>query len=201
MGYTYGIKWTDELILSELNKMITELKLSTFPTHTEMFDFFGNYKLSVKITKSGGTKKWADIVGLPIKNCESKMGDDFENICMQKLIDFDFDCEKMKPRYPYDLTANGNIKIDVKSGFTVKNENGRYFTFNLEKRNPTCDIYVLYCLNGDKSIYKTFIIPSVFVNGRTQLSMGITSKKYDKFINRWDYFKIYDDFYKKIIGE
>lgn len=201
MAYAKGIRWTDELIMSEIRGMVEALKLETFPSHSEMIEYFGNYALAVKVTKSGGTRHWANVLGLPIKSCESEMGNDFELCCMGTLIEQGFDCEQMRPRYPYDLTANRNIKVDVKSGFVVNNSNGKYYTFNLEKSNPTCDIFVMYCLNKNQSIFKTIVIPSAVVCGKTQLSLGLTSEKYDQYVDGWEIFKTYDKFYKSILGE
>lgn len=201
MAYAHRRKWTEREVINEIMGMVDTLKMKSFPTHSQMLDYFGNHALLVKVSKSGGSRHWAEKVGLPIMNCESELGNDFELLCMAKLIDIGFDCQQMNPRYPYDIAANNHIKIDVKSGFRVDNANGIYYTFNIQKFFPTCDMFVLYCLNSDKTIFKTYVIPSLFLQGQSQVSLGIESKKYDKFINRWDYFQKYDDFYKSILGE
>jgi hypothetical protein len=200
MAYAHGRKWTEQAVIDEIMGMVESLKLKSFPTHSQMQKHFGNSALTVKISKSGGTKYWANKVNLPILNCESELGNDFELFCMDKLISIGYDCEQMKPRYPYDIAVNGCIKVDVKSGFAFENYGKtKYFTFNLEKRNPTCDIYVIFCLNQDKSILKTYVIPSKFLLGKTQLALGFTESKNDIFIDKWDYFEKYNNFYSTII--
>lgn len=100
----------------------------------------------------------------------------------------------MSVKHPYDLLVNSNIKIDVKTARLYTSEHGNsYYTFNLEKKNPTCDIYIFYCVE----IEKILIIPSKFLR-QTQLCISENSK-YNRYTNRWDYLKIYDNFYKEVV--
>lgn len=196
MGYAHGTEWSEELIIEKINEVINGLELKTFPTKSQMKEYFGNNALADKLSRTGGIKFWANKLNLNTKDCESKIGESYEMLCIQKLEELGFDCEQMKPRYPYDLTANNHIKVDVKSGFLFGNSGSSpYYSFNLEKSNPTCDIFVVMCLNGDKSIKKTYIIPSCVLYGKTQLSIGVNSSIYDKFLDRWDVFDDYKHFY------
>ena len=202
MGYAHGTEWSEELIIEKINEVINGLELKTFPTKSQIQGYFGNSALADKLSRTGGMKFWANKLDLATKECESKVGDGYEMLCIQKLEELGFDCEQMKPRYPYDLTANNHIKVDVKSGFLFGNSGGSpYYSFNLEKSNPTCDIFVVMCLNGDKSIKKTYIIPSCVMYGKTQLSIGIKSSIYDKFIDRWDIFDEYNCFYSSLVDK
>ena len=79
-----------------------------------------------------------------------------------------------------------------------KNGQSPYYSFNLEKSNPTCDRFVVFCLNKDKSIHKTYIIPSSVLYGKTQLSLGVNSSIYDKFLDKWQIFNDYNTFYNSI---
>ena len=199
MGYSNGTRWSDEKIIESIKEVVDKLDLKTFPTKTQMESYYHNSNLRATITRTGGSKYWADMLGLPIKDCESKAGEIFEFYCLEKLEDMGYSVSKMKPHYPYDLAVNNHIKVDVKSGYVLNNYgNTGYYTFNLYKAYPTCDIYVIYCLNDDKTIEKTYIIPSAFLLGKTQLTLGKTKSKYDQFIDRWDYFEIYDKFYSKL---
>ena len=74
---------------------------------------------------------------------------------------------------------------------------GSFYTFNLEKKNPTCDIYICYCLNEIDEITKVYIVPSKVMYGKKQLSVGEVSSMYDIYKNNWEILKIYDDFYKQ----
>lgn len=203
MAYAHGTKWTESMVIDRLNEVVEEKNLDHFPTHSELIDYYNNNALASKLAKSGGTKYWSNKLGMKQVSCESKFGDKYEEYCMEQLEKLGYECEKMKPRYPYDLTANKHIKIDVKSArlFTsVTNSNSKYYTFNLEKTNPTCDIFICYCLDENNKLAKIYIIPSVELYGKTQLSLGVYKSKYDKFINRWDIFDFYDSFYKKSIA-
>lgn len=185
MGYTHGEKWNEEKILQEVKKVVAKTGQKTMPTHKELFDFFGNYKLTNAMAKRKGTKYYANILGLSIKECESKMGEDNEFYCSIQINEIlGLDSQKTAPRYPYDLLVENSVKIDVKSAKLFKINNTQYFTFNLEKTHQTCDLYVFYCIENDV-IVKTLIIPSYILSGKTQLSIGHKSK-YDKYIDRWD---------------
>lgn len=78
----------------------------------------------------------------------------------------------------------------------VMNKHSHY-TFNLEKKNPTCDIYVAFCVDDYLNPIKTYVIPSKFLH-LTQLSIGRYKSKYDRFLDRWDYIDVFDKFYKQL---
>lgn len=199
MGYTHGKQWTEENTISAIKEIMEKLDIKRFPTKSEMKEYYHNSSLQDRISRSGGVKFWAEKMNLPVKECESKTGENFETNCLMQLEELGFDVSKMQVRYAYDLAVNKHIKVDVKSGFLFHNYgNGEYYSFNLEKSYPTCDIYVIYCLNEDKSIAKTYIIPSLFLFGKTQLAIGKNKSKYDKFLDRWDYFDVFDKFYSEI---
>lgn len=196
MGYSHGTKWTDEMIEQEIRGVMKKGNLTSMPTHSQMDTITGNKGLSVATSKRGGTKYWADRLGLDNKPCESSFGHEYECECMNKLISLEYDCELTKARYPYDLIANGNIKIDAKSSNLYYGKNGCFYTFNLEKSMPTCDVYVCYCVK-EGEIQRVYIIPSCVLSGKTQLSIGEVQSKYDRYIDAWEIIKQYDKFYKQ----
>lgn len=200
MGYSHGKKWNDERLEQEIKEVMQKAKIDSMPTHSIIASVNGNFALSNAIRRHGGTRYWADKLGLEIKSCESAFGYDYECECMNYLISkFDYECELTKARYPYDILVNNNIKVDVKCGHLYKGKQGSFYTFNLEKSKPTCDIYVCYCLNDEK-IVKTYVIPSCVLSGKTQLSVGVNTSKYDKYIDSWGIFPRYNDFYTQIIS-
>jgi len=200
VGYSHGKKWNDDIVIERLREVTCALELECFPTHSQINEYFGNTSLSCKISKSGGTKYWCKRMGLKEKMCESKLGDNLELFCISQLLNMGYESEKMKPRYPYDILVNNNIKIDVKSGFAFENYgDSPYYTFNLDKKYPTCDMYVVYCLNKDKTVYKTYVIPSCILYGKTQLAIGYVKSKYDKYLSKFNFIKIYDEFYKQLL--
>lgn len=188
MGYTHGIKWSDELICTELKEVMRILGINTMPTHSQMDEVFGSEALTNAVVHHGGTMRFAKLIGAEIKECESKFGDKYENLCAKEISDrYGFVVEKMKPRYPYDLLVDGSVKVDSKVSKLYVNNKKKisFYTFNLEKKNPTCDVFVCYCINNNDQIVKTIIIPSSAVTGQTQLSTGV-SGRWDKYINNWD---------------
>lgn len=191
MSYTCGTKWTDELICAELKETMRVLNIKTMPTHSQMTTVFGNQKLVNAVVHHGGTKKFANLIGAEIKECESKLGDKFERLCSDEIRKrFGYRVVQMKPRYPYDLLVDGSVKVDSKvSKLYINNKDKTcFYTFNLEKKDPTCDVFVCYCINNEEQIVKTAIIPAAATSGKCQLSFGLNSK-YDKYIDNWDFIR------------
>lgn len=197
-GHSHGCNWTDSDIEKSIFDVMKTLGIDTMPSHSQMETVLGNASLSGAISKRGGSEFWASKFGLEVKACESKTGKDLEEFtCLKIENSLGIPCELMRPRYPYDIMAGRNIKIDVKAGFTAHNANGNYYTFNLEKASPTCDLFIAYCLNDDKTIKRTYVIPSAILSGKTQLSVGeITSPMYDKYLDAWQYVVTYNQFYQ-----
>lgn len=200
MGYTHGRKWDECSIIEEIMKIVNDFNMNTFPTHREMNLYFNNNSLSVAVSKHGGTEYFSQKLNLKIKRCESAFGEKYELFAIKHIKEkTNLDSEKMKLRYPYDVLTNKNIKIDIKVSKRFKANNGYYYTFNLEKINPTCDIFIAYCIDEEDNIDRVVIIPSCVTRGLTQLSFGKNKSKYDKYIDNWDVIKKYDDFYNNII--
>jgi hypothetical protein len=197
MGYALGIKWNDELIATEIYKVMKSLNIDRMPSNQEIKIVTKNNKLANAIRRHGGFYYWADKLGIPVKECETKLGKKYESILKKYMETQGWEAEQMGARHPYDLLINENIKIDVKASkrYYYSDQN-YYYTFNLEKKNPTCDIYVCFCLDDNEGFDKVLIIPSKFLH-KTQLSIGIESI-YDKYIDRWDLIDKYNEFYRKL---
>ncbi len=191
------IKRTKEDIFKELKLIINELKLNRMPSRSEIIECCGDNSLHNAIVRSGGYYKWAEVLNLKIKKSETLMGLNYEQVCAKYLTSKNYKVETTSIKAPYDLLVNNNIRIDVKSGCAYDLSGNRVHTFGINKKDPTCDIYVLYGLNEDGiDIEKTFIIPSKNLK-ITTLSVGRQSK-YNKYIDKWDYIDQYDKFYKTI---
>ena len=197
MGYTHGKKWNDELIEKSIFKVVNDAKLNAFPTHKQMDEVTGSKALSNAVSKHGGTNYWAEKLGLEIKPCESKFGEEFELKTMEYIKHMGYLCKKTPVRYPYDILVENNIKVDVKCSNLVQGRQGEYYTFNLEKTMPTCDIFVCFCITDE--LPRIYVIPSIVLSGKSQLSVGKNTSKYDKYLDQWVYFRRYDEFYQKVM--
>lgn len=192
MGYTHGIKWSDTKIKEEIYKIMKTLNINRMPSCNEIKIVTKETSLCNAIMRNGGVKKWANILNLSLSECNTRTGQDAEYKIKSILENKGFKVDKMQLKHPYDLLVNDNIKIDVKISNKYKSDKGwNSYCFNLEKKYPTCDLYILNC-NDDNKI---LIIPSKFLK-QTQVCITDKESKYDKFINRWDYIRYYDDFYK-----
>lgn len=201
MGYSHGVVWNDQTILDEIKTMVDALNMSTMPTFSQMNNFFGDTRLSNAIAKHKKSKYYAAILGLDTKQSHTELGKEYEEICFNFIEEnLGMECELTSTRFPYDILVERSVKIDVKVGRVFDNYgNSKYFTFNLEKKNQTCDVFVFYCIGTDGRIAKIFVIPSYVLSGKTQLAIGVFGSKYDRYIDRWDFLVKYRDFIKSAI--
>lgn len=195
MGYVQGTRWTNELIEQEIIKVKEALNLSRMPSNSEVKSVVGN-GLACKISKTGGYKYWADKLNLKMKYSETKLGREYEEKIMKLLQSKGCEVEQMSIKHPYDLLVNLNIKVDVKVSNLYRGEKGEFHTFNLEKHNHNCDLFICVCVTDDE-IVKTLVIPSKFLMKVSQLSIGNNSV-YDVFKDRFDYIEKYDVFYNQL---
>ena len=181
------ISWTPQKIEDAIREVIDHKGIDYFPSHSEIVEYYGNRALAVAISKHGGTRFWASKMGIDVKECESKFGNDAEIIAMDEIeANTGLIAEYTNARYPYDLLVDKSVKVDVKaSKLYRKGQHNFACTFNLEKKKQTCDIFILYCYDSDYSIYKRLIIPAVTLSGQTQIGVSQQSK-WNIYVDRWD---------------
>lgn len=189
------IKWTEETIREALEKMISETGITHFPTHKELNDFYGNHALSVVLSRRGGTRRWCKILNLSPRACSNTcFGNKYERKAIEDIEkETGIKSELTKERYPYDVYTDNGTKIDIKASMPMRGRNFECWSFSLEKRVPTCDIYIFYCIGWDDEVKKRVIIPSCAIAGIKQMSIGGLCR-YDNYIERWDLIKEYDVF-------
>ncbi len=188
MGYSRGFRWTDKDIKRGVLNVVFACGLDRMPSQKECINYYGDYRLTNAVSKRyGGWYALAKELGLPIKKSETYLGKIQETNACEMLIAKGFDVEKMPQNFPYDILVDNCVKIDVKASHLYRGKQGNFFTFNLEKKYATCDIYILLTLNDKEEITNTFIVPSKFVMNNTQISIGEYKSKYHKFKDRWDY--------------
>jgi hypothetical protein len=189
------MKWTDELIKSELLKSIDVLGLQRMPTGEELKSI-GQNGLHCKISRSKKYSGWANELGLSLKSSTTETGKEYEAIIEQKIKDMGFEVERMTTKHPYDLLVFGGVKVDVKVANPYLLRGSRVHTFALNKENPTCDIYILAALDDAGALERLFVIPAHLVQMK-MINMGLKSK-YNRFIDAWDYLDEFSIFYKQI---
>lgn len=191
--------WNDEKIKQGVKRVIVALNLDRMPSQSECVGFYGNYCLSNAVAKrKGGWYGLAREMGFAIKESETLLGKTQEGVVCEILKARGFEVERMPQNFPYDLLVDNCVKVDVKASHLYRGKQGNFFTFNLEKRYATCDIYVLLTLDEDNNILNSFIVPSKFVIKNTQISIGEYVSKYHKFRDRWDYISNLSEYLESI---
>lgn len=198
MGYAHGFRWDETLIERAIKDVVEKAKIDCFPTHSLIKSVTGNCALTNAISKNGGSGYWAKKLGLEIKKCESRLGEEYELYCQKAIENLGFKCEKTPVRYPYDLLVEDGVKVDVKCGKLYHGKQGDYYTFNLEKSKPTCDLFVCFCVDNDV-VQKFYVIPSFVLSGKTQLSIGKIGSKYTRYLLNWDCLQKYVCFLKQSV--
>ena len=197
MGYVQGIKWNNELIKAKIYEVMGVLEIKRMPSASETELVLQNSSLSNKIAKTGGFYSWAKRLKLEIKHTETSTGKEYESKLSWYLIDKGYEVKQMSVKHPYDLLVNESIKIDVKAARRYYyNNKGYMYSFNMEKVDASCDLYVCYCINDLDLIEKVLVIPGRDIKS-TQLSIG-KNTVYEKYVNRWDLLEQYDKFYKQL---
>ncbi len=198
MGYAHGTEWTESKVLDAIKEAMEGIGIDRMPSRSEMDKYYGNSALSNKISKTGGFYHYAEMLGMEIKPSETALGVSVENTIRHKLISLGFDVEKTPTKFPYDLIVNKRVKIDVKAGRLTTSGIWPYYTFNLEKKEPTCDFYVAVTLKEADEVKDIYIIPSSVLAGKSQLSIGVRKSIYNKYIDRWDLIELIDQAFSKI---
>lgn len=187
----YGHVWTEDRVRFELLKSIEQLMLNRMPTASELKGI-GRNDLHVKISRTKKYSGWADDIGLPLKSCDTRKGQQYEKKLMNYLISKGYEVEETSTKHPYDILVNKAIKIDVK---VSKIYHGKSYIFTTAKKQQTCDIYVLYGLDHNNEIADIFIIPAHKLRQKTvNVSKGISV--WEQYKNKWDYIEVFDKFYE-----
>lgn len=176
--------WTQDKILLYVKACMSTTGLTRMPSRSELSEYYGNDKLTNAIRRfPGGYYKIAEILNVEMKESETQFGKYGEDLATKLLEEHGFAVERMSTRYAYDLYVNGSVKVDVKTARLSKTSGTAfYYSFNLEKRFPTCDIYFLIARNEDgESIY---IVPASI--NQTQIGIGEKKTKYIKYQDRYD---------------
>ena len=180
MGYSHGIKWTDDKIMKEVLSVMKTLNISRFPTKSECNSVTESTALSNVISKRFGWYKLAEMMGLSIRECETTTGKEFEEVAKNILSEKGFAVERMVQNHPFDLLVNETVKIDVKASNLYNGTNGDYYSFSLGYKNHSCDFFMLLELNNEE-VVKVMIVPSVDVMNIKQISVGVVDSKYHKY--------------------
>jgi hypothetical protein len=86
MGYTHGKEWNEENTKEAIMEIVNSLKLKHFPSKSQIIAFCGNNALANRISRSGGSKYYADLLGLEILYCESEFGNFFEELAIDEIL-------------------------------------------------------------------------------------------------------------------
>ena len=200
MGFSHGIRWDDERIESEIKKTMTLLNINYFPTHSEMIKLYGNRSLTCAVSKHGGTEYWSKKLDIPIKKSETSFGDKYEKYAITDIFRHTgLNSIQTSTRHAYDLLVDDCVKIDVKASSINEKSNGdtQYYSFNLEKKEFTCDIFLFYGINNDGNIGKTILIPAVALSGQTQIGFTVHDSVWDWYMNKWEIIIEYKNFMDK----
>jgi hypothetical protein len=192
----YGKVWTEERVINEILNCMNILDIDRMPTSVEL-KALGRNDLHLKISRTRTYSGWAEYLNIKRKESCSLDGQNNEIYIASFLESLGHSVEKMSTKHPYDLLVDNTIKIDVKTSNPYMLKGSRVHTFGLTKDRPTCDIYICIAFDEKGSIERTMVIPSHYLQIVT-LCIGANSK-YNRFIGRYDYIKLYSEFYRGVV--
>lgn len=183
MEHAFGEHWTQEKILQSVKDCMDATGLTRMPSRSELSGYYGNNKVTNAIKRfPGGYYKVAELLKIEMKESETQFGKYGEKLAIKLLEEHGFSVERMTTRYAYDLYVNGSVKVDVKTARPSRTNKSFCYSFNLEKRFPTCDVYFLIAKSEKKeSIY---IVPASI--NQTQIGLGTGTTVYSKYQDRYD---------------
>lgn len=192
--------WTRELVKEEIKRVMDFYQIDRMPSLAECDEFTGNASLTNRITREGGFYKIAEEMGLEVKQSETGLGYQFEIFAAEMIREmFDDTTVEMTPtRFPYDLLVDGRVKVDVKTARRSKVRDSDVYSFGLAKKQPTCDLYIAFCITDDKVVEKAYVIPAHVMTGKSQLCLGIKASKYDIYLDRFDLIKKMSEMMKSL---
>lgn len=182
MGHTHGTVWTKELIAQKIIEAVKGLNLGEMPTRKQFIKYFGDDKLTNKISKTLGYYGWAEELNLPIQSNDTSKAKLSEKHAIELLNQRGYTALQMSQNYPFDILVNENVRIDVKFSNLYHGPAGNFYSFALRKKYPTCDIYMLIANSTPEKIY---IVPALNCK-QTQIAVGEFSSAQDKYLNRYD---------------
>ena len=189
------IRWTDELVEAGIMEVVDHIGEQRMPTAPEIQNYYNNRALLSQIYRRGGLIEWANKLGLPTKTTAVTLGWGYEKYTKGRLEGEGYQIISCPKNSPYDLLVNGRVKLEVKASHLIDFGSNVGYTFDVAKDTPKSDIYILYCLDDNDEIVKTYVIPAHVLYGKQQITIGQHKSKRDKYINRWDLIdKLIDSF-------
>lgn len=85
MGYSHGKKWTKDEVVQAIKLVVDSQKMNTMPTHSELNRYYSSCSVSLAVSRHGGTRYFAQLLGLDIKPSETKFGEDVEDLCASEI--------------------------------------------------------------------------------------------------------------------
>jgi hypothetical protein len=147
-------RWDDESIAAALRPLIQ--KYQRMPSAAEM-RVAGKNALACAITRRGGFEKWRRYMRASIKPSETTTGLRIQRVAARLLRAQGFRIDEQTTKAPFDLLVDGRVRVDVKSGSQYQNIG---YIFALNKRTPTCDVYMLATLNSKQRPLTWYFVPS-----------------------------------------
>jgi len=159
------------------------------PSTAELQDR-GRNDLACVISRRGGFRSWASVLGVQLKGTETHRAMEVEDMVESKLVGAGFKVQRQTTRAPYDLLVNGH-RVDVKSarpGVYGKGRGHRHryvgWMFHLAKVPATCDHYFLVCQDKDGEVVRSYVVPAD--EARVTMLTITPDGKYERFRDALD---------------
>lgn len=145
------IKWADEVVEARLRELAG--RFGRMPSANEL-RAEGLGAMACRVTRTGGLLAWAKRLGLAVNKDghASEFGESWEDYVTAVLRAHRIQAEPQRRHAPFDVLANGRVRINVKASrhhnYEYEAVSVRGFTFWLGDTWKRCDVFALVKVDG-----------------------------------------------------
>lgn len=168
-------QWSDKLVVSELRQYIDAGHMPT----CSFLRSAGRNDLGCQISRRGGWKKFAALLGIEVKPSDTATGWVAEEWVQKDLTSRGYAAERQTTRAHFDILLNGILRIDVKGAGKAHYGCDSGWHYRMGKI-ITADVVICNRMDcGDCYIFPWFVVPS------TNLTIVESGGKYEPYHNNY----------------
>lgn len=176
------IKWSRDLIDAHVNQCMATLGVSRMPSANEMRKA-GYSKVACAIARRFGFEAYANLRGLQLKPCTSRMGWKWEEVFATMAESRGFSVERsQRVKSPWDVKVN-NLTVNVKAANASLNKavQRTQWTWRVGLNEHSCDLYALFAIAPGGLSHDLYIVDAAEMPLTCRTMMALDTKNKDRW--------------------